>query len=49
MTSTLVIDGNYVVSPDGMRQANKIQDVGQLMTATGQVLDVLVSKAAASK
>ena len=48
-TPTVVIDGRYVVSPDAVRQANKIQDVGQLMTATGQVLDALVSKAAASK
>ncbi|MDY0963667.1 MULTISPECIES: thiol:disulfide interchange protein DsbA/DsbL [Massilia] len=48
-TPTVVIDGKYVVSPDAVRQANKIQDVGQLMTATGQVLDALVSKAAASK
>ena len=46
---TIVIDGKYVVSPDAVRQANKIQDVGQLMTATGQVLDALVSKAAAGK
>ena len=48
-TPTLVIDGKYLVSPDAVRQANKIQDVGQLMTATGQVLDALVSRAAASK
>ena len=48
-TPTVIIDGKYVVSPDAVRQANKIQDVGQLMTATGQVLDALVSKAAASK
>ena len=48
-TPTVVIDGRYVVSPDAVRQANKIQDVGQLMTATGQVLDALVSKAAATK
>ena len=38
-----------LVSPDAVRKANNIQDVGQLMTATGQVLDALVSKAAASK
>lgn len=48
-TPTVIIDGKYVVSPDAVRQANKIQDVGQLMTATGQVLDALVSRAAASK
>ena len=48
-TPTVVIDGKYVVSPDQVRQANKIQDVGQLMTATGQVMDALVLKAAASK
>ena len=48
-TPTLVVDGKYLVSPDAVRQANKIQDVGQLMTATGQVLDALVSRAAASK
>jgi len=48
-TPTVIIDGKYVVSPDAVRQANKIQDVGQLMTATGQVLDTLVTRAAASK
>ena len=48
-TPTVVIDGKYAVSPDAVRQANKIQDVGQLMTATGQVLDALVTRAAASK
>ena len=48
-TPTVVIDGKYVVSPDQVRQANRIQDVGQLMTATGQVMDALVLKAAASK
>lgn len=48
-TPTLVIDGKYLVSPDAVRQANKIQDVGQLMTATAQVMDALVSRAAASK
>ena len=46
---TIIVDGKYVVSPDAVRQANKIQDVGQLMSATSQVLDALVSKAAASK
>ena len=48
-TPTVIIDGKYLVSPDAVRKANDIQDVGQLMTATGQVLDALVSKAAASK
>lgn len=48
-TPTVVVDGRYLVSPDAVRQANKIGDVGQLMTATGQVLDTLVSRAAASK
>jgi len=48
-TPTVVIDGKYLVSPDAVRKANNIQDVGQLMTATGQVLDALVSKAATSK
>ena len=48
-TPTVIIDGKYLVSPDAVRKANNIQDVGQLMTATGQVLDALVSKAAASK
>jgi len=30
-------------------QSNKIQDMGQLMTATSQVLDALVTKAAQTK
>ena len=48
-TPTVVIDGKYVVSPDQVRQANRIQDVGQLMTATGQVMDALVTRAAAAR
>lgn len=48
-TPTVVIDGKYVVSPSSVHQANKIQDSAQLMTATGQVLDALVAKAAATK
>jgi len=48
-TPTIIIDGKYVVSPASVAQANKIQDMGQLMTATGQVMDALVKKAAASK
>jgi thiol:disulfide interchange protein DsbA len=48
-TPTIVIDGKYQTSPDSVRQANKIQDVGQLMSATGQVLDALVTRAAAAK
>jgi len=49
VTPTLIVDGKYLVSPDAVRKANNIQDVGQLMTATGQVLDALVSRAAASR
>ena len=48
-TPTVVIDGKYVVSPATVAQSNKIQDMGQLMTATGQVLDALVAKAAKEK
>jgi len=48
-TPTIVIDGKYVASPSSIQQANKIQDVSQLMTATGQVLDALVTKAAQSR
>jgi thiol:disulfide interchange protein DsbA len=48
-TPTVVIDGKYVVSPSQVQQANNIQDAGQVMTATGQVMDALVVKAAASK
>lgn len=48
-TPTVVIDGRFVVSPDAVRQANKIQDVGQLMTATSQVLDALVQRSAATR
>jgi thiol:disulfide interchange protein DsbA len=48
-TPTIVIDGKYVVSPGQISEANKIQDVGQLMQATTQVMDALVKKAAATK
>jgi len=48
-TPTVVIDGKYVVSPASVAQANKIQDMGQLMTATGQVLDALVTRSSSSK
>lgn len=48
-TPTIVVDGKYVTSPSTVAQANKIQDMGQLMQATSQVLDALVAKAAASK
>ena len=49
ITPTIVIDGKYVVSPESVRRSNKIQDTRYLMTATGQVLDALVLKAAAAK
>jgi len=49
MTPTIVIDGKYVTSPSQVQQANKIQDLNQVLTATSQVLDALVAKAAASK
>ena len=48
-TPTVVIDGKYVVSPAQVQDANRIQDAGQVMTATGQVMDALVLKAAVSK
>lgn len=48
-TPTIVIDGKYVVSPGQIAEANKIQDPGQLMQATTQVMDALVKKAAATK
>ena len=48
-TPTIVIDGKYVVSPGEVGQNNKIQDVGQLMQATTQVMDNLVARAAKSK
>lgn len=48
-TPTIIIDGKYVVSPSQVAEANKIQDMGQLMQATTQVMDALVKKAAATK
>jgi thiol:disulfide interchange protein DsbA len=48
-TPTIIIDGKYVVSPGQVSEANKIQDMGQLMQATTQVMDALVKKAAATK
>jgi thiol:disulfide interchange protein DsbA len=48
-TPTVVIDGTYVVSPSQVQQANRIQDAGEVMAATGQVMDALVVKAAAAK
>lgn len=48
-TPTIVIDGKYVVSPGEVGQNNKIQDVGQLMQATTQVMDNLVARAAKTK
>lgn len=48
-TPTVVIDGKYVVSPAQVQDANRIQDAGQVMTATGQVMDALVLKAAGNK
>lgn len=48
-TPTIIIDGKYVVSPSQVAEANKIQDVGQMLQATTQVMDALVKKAAATK
>ena len=48
-TPTVIIDGMYVVSPSQVQQANRIQDAGEVMTATGQVMDALVMKAAANR
>ena len=48
-TPTIIIDGKYVVSPDLVRQTNNIRNPDQLMTATGQVLDALVARSAATK
>ncbi len=48
-TPTIIVDGKYVVSPGQIQEANKIQDVNQLMQATTQVLDALVTRAAKSK
>ncbi|WP_027864805.1 thiol:disulfide interchange protein DsbA/DsbL [Massilia alkalitolerans] len=48
-TPTIIIDGKYVVSPGQIQEANKIQDVNQLMQATTQVMDALVARAAKSK
>ncbi len=48
-TPTIVIDGKYVVSPGQVAEANKIQDVSQMLQATAQVMDALVAKAAKTK
>jgi thiol:disulfide interchange protein DsbA len=48
-TPTIIIDGRYVVSPGQISETSKIQDMGQLMQATTQVMDALVKKAAATK
>jgi len=48
-TPTIIIDGKYVVSPGQISETSKIQDMGQLMQATTQVMDALVKKAAATK
>ena len=48
-TPTIIIDGKYVVSPGQIQDANKIQDVNQLMQATAQVMDALVARAAKTK
>jgi thiol:disulfide interchange protein DsbA len=48
-TPTIIIDGKYVVSPGQVAEANKIQDVSQMLQATSQVMDALVAKAAKSK
>ena len=48
-TPTIIIDGKYVVSPGQVAEANKIQDVGQMLQATSQVMDALVAKAAKTK
>ena len=48
-TPTVIIDGKYVVSPDLVQQANNIRNPEQVMTATGQVLDALVARSAATK
>lgn len=48
-TPTIVIDGKYLVSPSMVASANRINDTGTLMQATGQVMDALVAKAAKMK
>ncbi|NNG24554.1 thiol:disulfide interchange protein DsbA/DsbL [Telluria aromaticivorans] len=48
-TPTIIIDGKYVVSPGQVAEANKIQDVSQMLQATAQVMDALVAKAAKTK
>jgi thiol:disulfide interchange protein DsbA len=48
-TPTIVIDGKYVLSPATVAESNKIQDMGQLMQATSEVMDALVAKAAKTK
>ena len=40
-TPTIIVDGKYVVSPGQIQEANKIQDVNQLMQATTQVLSLI--------
>ncbi|SFD04878.1 thiol:disulfide interchange protein DsbA/DsbL [Massilia yuzhufengensis] len=48
-TPTIVIDGKYVTSPGQVAEGNKIQDGSQVMSATTQVLDALVARAAKTK
>ncbi|OON63847.1 disulfide bond formation protein DsbA [Massilia sp. KIM] len=48
-TPTIVIDGKYVVSPATVAQANKIQGMNEALSATTQVMDALVAKAAKTK
>lgn len=48
-TPTVVIDGKYVTSPDAVWKANKLEDTEALLSATTQVLDALVARAAAGK
>lgn len=48
-TPTFIIDGKYSLSPATVSKANGINDMGQLMQATTQVMDVLVAKAAKTK
>jgi thiol:disulfide interchange protein DsbA len=48
-TPTVIIDGTYVVSPAQVQDANRIHDADEVMMATGQVMDALVTKATASR
>jgi thiol:disulfide interchange protein DsbA len=48
-TPTIIIDGKYVVSPGQVSESNKIQDMGQTMQATAQIMDTLVARAAKTK